>query len=239
VIDVRRRTIVALSLPFAAFGELSAQSPSLSLPVAPVVHGTLGPLIVRATVSERGIGIRVSGRSAGRAASTAGRPAARAAAVLRTADRHVGAPYRWGGTTPSGFDCSGFVQYVFRRHAVELPRTSRQQVEVGRAVGRRPGALRPGDLMFFASAGGRIDHVAIYAGGNRILHATASGGMVRYDDLATSRGRWFSERHVASRRVLENGQSLVRDLDLALRAAAAFDPPDSAPRPRGVPRGVR
>src|SRR5687768_6522687 len=144
VIDVRRRTIVALSLPFAAIGELSAQGPLLSLPVTPVVHGTLGPLTVRATLGKGGIGVRVSGRSPRAAPATTARPSARAAEVLNTAERHVGAPYRWGGTTPSGFDCSGFVQYVFARHAVTLPRTSRQQARVGRALVRRPGALRPG-----------------------------------------------------------------------------------------------
>jgi cell wall-associated NlpC family hydrolase len=237
VINVRRNAIAALSLPFAAFGELAAQSAFLTLPVRPVIHGALGPITVRATLSNRGIGVRVSGRSPARAGATTARSSARAAAVLHTAERQLGTPYRWGGTTPSGFDCSGFVQYVFGRHGVELPRTSRQQVRVGRVVARRPDALRPGDLMFFASNDGRVDHVAIYAGGNRILHATASGGAVRYDDLATSRGRWFSDRHVASRRVLENGQSLVRDLDAALRLAEALDPPDAAPRPRGGPRG--
>jgi cell wall-associated NlpC family hydrolase len=233
VINVRRSAIAALSLPFAAFGELGAQSALLTLPAGPVVHGALGPFAARATLSTRGIGVRVSGRSPARPSATTARSSARAAAVLHTAERLLGTPYRWGGTTPSGFDCSGFVQYAFGRHGVELPRTSRQQLRLGRGVARRPGAVRPGDLMFFASDGGRIDHVAIYAGGNRILHATASGGGVRYDDLATSRGRWFSDRHVASRRVLENGQSLVGDLDAALRVAGAFDPPDAAPRPRG------
>lgn len=152
--------------------------------------------------------------------------------MLGTADRQVGVPYRWGGTTPAGgFDCSGFIQYVFRRHAVELPRTSRQQVQVGRPVPGVRRTLRPGDLMFFASEGGRIDHVAIYAGGSRILHATASGGAVRYDDLSTARGRWFAKRHVASRRVLQDGRSLVRELDAALRVAATLDAPDRAPKP--------
>ncbi len=234
MIDVQRSTIVALSLPFAALGGVSAQGPQLSLPVAPVIHGTLGPLVVRATVNTGGVGVRVSGRRPAGRGTTAARPSARAGAVLRTAERQLGAPYRWGGTTPSGFDCSGFVQYVFGRHGVELPRTSRQQVRIGRAVAMKPAALRAGDLMFFAGDGRRIDHVAIYAGANRILHATSSGGAVRYDDLSSSRGRWFLERHVGSRRVLANGQSLVRELDAALRATAALDPPDSAPRPRGA-----
>jgi hypothetical protein len=85
--------------------------------------------------------------------------------------------------------------------------------------------------MFFASNGTRIDHVAVYAGANRIIHATASGGAVRHDDLSSRRGQWFVRRHVASRRILEDGRSLVRDLEFALRASATLDPPDLAPRP--------
>ena len=200
--------------------------------MTPVVQGTLGPLTLRGTLSTRGIGVRVVRRPAAGSRPVTTRPSAGAAAVLGTADRQVGVRYRWGGTTPAvGFDCSGFVQYVFRRHAVELPRTSRQQVQVGRAVAAVQRALRTGDLMFFASEGGRIDHVAMYAGGNRILHATASGGAVRYDDLSTPRGRWFAQRHVASRRVLQDGRSLVRELDAALRVAATLDAPDRAPKP--------
>ena len=228
-----RRTIaVSLTLPCAALGELAAQRLELSSPAGPTLHGALGPLAVRATLGTGGIGVRISGRPGGRF-GTAGRySAARAAAVLNTADSYLGVPYTWGGTTPSGgFDCSGFVQYVYDRHAVELPRTSRQQVRVGRPVSLRSGTIRPGDLMFFASNGTRIDHVAIYAGSNRIIHATSSGGAVRYDDLSTARGRWFARRHVASRRVLENGHSLVRELEQALRVSATLDPPDLAPRP--------
>ncbi|HET8623189.1 MAG TPA: C40 family peptidase [Gemmatimonadales bacterium] len=210
---------------------MTAQRADLSLLRPPVVHGAIGPLAIRATLGTGGVGVRVSARSAGPSRAAGGHSTARAAAVLNTADDHLGVPYRWGGTTPAGFDCSGFVQYVYRRHGVELPRTSRHQVRAGRVVSRRPVALRPGDLMFFASEDARIDHVAIYAGDNRIIHATASGGAVRYDDLSSARGQWVARRHVASRRVVENGRTLVRDLDLALRAAATLDPPDRAPRP--------
>lgn len=169
--------------------------------------------------------------------STTGRrpgapPSASAARVLSTADRYLGVKYVYGGSTPSGFDCSGFVQYVFRQQGATLPRTSRQQSAVGARVPVQASALRPGDLMLFASRGSRIDHVAIYAGDDRIIHSTSSGGGVRYDDLRSDRGRWFVSRHVATRRVLADGRSLVRALDAAALAPAPLDPPDAAPRPR-------
>jgi cell wall-associated NlpC family hydrolase len=123
--------------------------------------------------------------------------------VLATGHRYVGERYLYGGETPGvGFDCSGFVQYVFGRHSINLPRTSRDQAHAGRALPGGVTALQPGDLMLFASKGGRVDHVAIYAGNNRMLHSSAGAGGVVYDDLSTPRGKWYLARHVASRRVL-------------------------------------
>jgi cell wall-associated NlpC family hydrolase len=63
-------------------------------------------------------------------------------------------------------------------------------------------SLLPGDLLLFASTGGRVDHVAIFVGDNRILHSSAGAGGVVYDNLDTPRGKWYLKRHVASRRVL-------------------------------------
>jgi cell wall-associated NlpC family hydrolase len=123
--------------------------------------------------------------------------------VLATADRYVGTRYRYGGESPAeGFDCSGFVQFVYGRYGVELPRTSSQQAGAGRAAPREIAALEPGDLMFFASEGHGVDHVAIYAGDGRIIHASSGAGSVRYDGLDTDRGEWFLRRFVTSRRVL-------------------------------------
>lgn len=153
-----------------------------------------------------------------------------AGAVLSTADRYVGTRYVYGGTTPDGFDCSGFIQYVFRRHDVSLPRTSRQMASAGNRVAPSLALLRPGDLVFFAQRSS-IDHVAIYAGGNRIVHSSSSGRGVRYDDLSTPRGQWFVKRMVAARRVVADGSSLVRALDAAAAIAERLDPPDMAPRP--------
>ena len=157
-------------------------------------------------------------------------------AVLPTARQYLGVPYRWGGTSPSGFDCSGFVQYVFARHDVALPRTSRAMANEGQAVGRSLDAARPGDLLFFAEDGRGVSHVAIFVERNRIIHSSSSGGGVRYDDLATSRGRWFASRLVGIRRTSAGAialEDLVRALERGLPSSSLRDlePPDRAPRP--------
>ena len=153
--------------------------------------------------------------------------------AIRTGERYLGTRYAWGGQSPrSGFDCSGFVQYVYRENGVHLPRVSRQQAYAGDPLPLSLGALARGDLMFFAGDDGRIDHVAIYAGNGMILHSTSSGGGVRYDDLSGSRGRWFSDHFVAARRVIRADRSApLRELPLdeAFDAVTGFDRGDDAP----------
>ncbi|MEA4901951.1 C40 family peptidase [Desulfitobacterium sp.] len=96
--------------------------------------------------------------------------------ILSTAYKYSGTPYVWGGTSPSGFDCSGFTQYVFAKNGVSLPRVSRDQYNKGTSVAFN--ALRPGDLIFFnLSSGGKISHVAIYIGNNQFIGATSSKGV--------------------------------------------------------------
>jgi len=168
------------------------------------VGTTLGPIAVVATLGGRGVTVRATTRASRTPAARLPRAtSASAARVLATGDRYLGTRYRYGGKTPAtGFDCSGFVQYVFGRNSVNLPRTSRQQATAGRALAARVDSLKPGDLMLFSSQGVRIDHVAIYVGDNRMLHSSAGAGKVVYDDLSTARGKWYLKRHVASRRVL-------------------------------------
>lgn len=172
----------------------------------PAVRAAIGPLDVAGTLSLRGIGVDVRSGTDGtvdRRWSSPRTISATTAGVLATADQYVGTRYRYGGESPAeGFDCSGFVQFVYARHGVELPRTSYQQVSAGRAAPGEITDLHPGDLMFFAAGGGRVDHVAIYAGNGRVIHATSGAGSVRYDDLASDRGEWLLSRFVASRRVL-------------------------------------
>jgi cell wall-associated NlpC family hydrolase len=144
-----------------------------------------------------------------------------AAAVIPTAEHYIGVPYRWGGTSPTtGFDCSGYTQYVFAKHGVRLPRTSRAQASAGdRILDYR--ALRAGDLIMFAENGQAISHVAIFAGRDRILHSSRSGAGVRYDDLSSNRGTWFRNHMVVARRIGTAGQGLgiVRDLVAELRSS--------------------
>jgi cell wall-associated NlpC family hydrolase len=152
--------------------------------------------------------------------------------VVPTGEQYIGTPYRYGGTSPrTGFDCSGFVQYVYGMHGVDLPRTSRQMAGSGIAVNPSRRSLEVGDLMLF-SQGGRISHVAIYAGNGRFIHSSSSGRGVRYDDLDTKRGKWFANHMVAARRVTGDGRILVNAFTGgSLIAFDHLDPPDSAPPP--------
>lgn len=121
------------------------------------------------------------------------------AAVARTAERWLGTPYLWGGRTEWGVDCSGLVQAAYAFHGIALPRDSDLQLRAGPGValpsdpGREPvdaisrADLRPGDLLFFAPEGRGVTHVALAAGGSRILHAAASNGWVAVDDLLGER----------------------------------------------------
>ena len=118
---------------------------------------------------------------------TAGHPSKAALPSLgrraaRLAARELGVPYRYGGSSPSGFDCSGLVAYVYGRLGVRLPHNAAAQYGYGRAVDRRH--LRPGDLVFFHGLG----HVGLYIGSGRIIHAPQSGERVEIQRLASRSG---------------------------------------------------
>ncbi|MEO5628252.1 MAG: C40 family peptidase [Thermomonas sp.] len=117
--------------------------------------------------------------------------------VLQRAFALLGTPYRWGGTSPdNGFDCSGLVGYVFRTIGIDLPRVSRAMADEGTAINDRS-ALAEGDLVFFGRRG-RVDHVGIYIGDGKFLHAPRSGRDVTVSTL--SDGYW-SRKYVEARRI--------------------------------------
>lgn len=97
------------------------------------------------------------------------------------ATKLVGAPYRYGGNTPGGFDCSGLVQYSYARAGVAVPRTTRLQRRRSRRIDREQ--IRAGDLLFFDQAGKPSSHVALYIGSNRFVHAPSTGKRVHISTL--------------------------------------------------------
>lgn len=114
--------------------------------------------------------------------------------IVQTALTYVGTPYVWGGTTPAGFDCSGFVQYVFAKYGISLPRTSYDQAEAGQYVPKSD--LEPGDLVFFDTSGG-ASHVGIYIGQGKFVNAASTKVEVDYvDDPYYWGSRYLTARNV-------------------------------------------
>ncbi len=142
----------------------------------------------------------IGGKSTGLAPSAAALngnvPTGKADAIIATARRYMGVPYLWGGTTTAGFDCSGYTQYVFRQHGVNLLRTSRQQYTMGTPVAKAN--LKKGDLVFFQTSGSGVNHVGIYIGDNQFIHASTSKG-VTVSNLTSS---YWVNSYYGARRVL-------------------------------------
>jgi peptidoglycan DL-endopeptidase CwlO len=112
--------------------------------------------------------------------------------AVAIAERYLGVPYLWGGAGPSGFDCSGLVMYVYAQLGVHLPHFAAAQYADGRHVGLDQ--LRRGDLVFFDG----LDHVGIYVGGGRFIHAPHTGDHVRISSLANG---WYAEHYDGATRV--------------------------------------
>ena len=121
---------------------------------------------------------------------------AQASQIIATAKKYIGVPYLWGGSTPSGFDCSGYVQYVYNAHGIKLPRVSRDQYTVGVAVSKSN--LKPGDLVFFNTSGSGVSHLGIYMGNGQFIHASTSKGVI----IAELNNSYWSSRYIGARRVL-------------------------------------
>jgi peptidoglycan DL-endopeptidase CwlO len=111
--------------------------------------------------------------------------------AVAIAEQYLGVPYVWGGASPSGFDCSGLVMYVYGRLGVSLPHNAAAQYSMGTSVPRD--ALEPGDLVFFDGLG----HVGIYVGGGSFIHAPHTGTVVQISSLSG----WYSSEYVGAKRI--------------------------------------
>jgi cell wall-associated NlpC family hydrolase len=111
--------------------------------------------------------------------------------VVGIAMQYLGTPYVWGGASPSGFDCSGLVMYVFAQVGISLPHSSYAQYGMGSPVARSD--LQPGDLVFFDGLG----HVGIYVGGGSFIHAPHTGDVVKISSLSG----WYASTYVGARRL--------------------------------------
>ena len=142
---------------------------------------------------------RPGGPTASPAADTATpapRPTGDGYAIAGTALGLRGTPYRNGGSDPSGFDCSGFVWYVFGQHGIRVARTVGEQYREGVDVGAA--TLQPGDLLFFSTQGPGASHVGMAIGGDEFVHAPSSRGEVRVERISAP---YWSARYVGARRV--------------------------------------
>jgi len=119
----------------------------------------------------------------------------KASALIATSKQYLGVNYVFGGTTPSGFDCSGFVQHVFAKNGISLPRVSRDQFKVGTSISYSN--LKAGDLVFFSLAkNGVVDHEGIYVGNGQFINASSSKGVTIY-----TLGSYWQSAYIGAKRV--------------------------------------
>jgi len=117
-------------------------------------------------------------------------------ALIATALSFRGTPYRNGGSDPTGFDCSGFTQWVFAQHGIALPREAEQQFKVGEKI--KQDDLKPGDLVFFQTESRGASHVGIFVADDQFVHAPSSRGVVRVEYVNST---YWGRRFVGARRV--------------------------------------
>jgi cell wall-associated NlpC family hydrolase len=118
-------------------------------------------------------------------------------ALIQTALSLEGVPYQWGGDQPStGFDCSGFVQYVLGQHNITAPRTAAEQFLIGKQV--ELDQIKAGDLVFFSTVAPGASHVGLAVSSEEFIHAPASSGVVRVESV---RGSYWLSRYVGARRI--------------------------------------
>lgn len=155
----RAAVVATTSAAAALLTLLPAGAVAPAPPAAPAVSASVVPVAVTAPAADPAAAVRAS--------------------AVQVALSKIGSPYRWGGTGPSSFDCSGLVSWAFAQAGVQVPRTSRAQAQTGAPVSRAN--LQPGDLVFFYSP---VRHVGIYIGNGQMVHSSTSGKPVAVADIA-------------------------------------------------------
>ncbi len=117
-------------------------------------------------------------------------------AIVELAKKYLGTPYVYGGSSPSGFDCSGFVYFLYKNMGITLNRVAADQMKNGTWVPKN--ALQPGDIVGFQNRNGYINHVGIYAGNGMMIHSPQTGEVVRYESIVTGN---YANRLTCGRRI--------------------------------------
>jgi len=131
-------------------------------------------------------------------------PVTLADSIIATAMAAMGRPYTFGGTgvDGGGFDCSGLIQYAYRKHGIELPRRSTDQAREGRKIDRELKRLAAADILTFSNRGGQVTHVGLYIGEGRFIHSATRGVQVSTLSAQDPYGRWWYKRWVGVRRIV-------------------------------------
>lgn len=118
-------------------------------------------------------------------------------AVVATAKKYLGVPYKFGGDTPKGFDCSGYLQYIFAKNGMKIPRTVDDQYKIG--ISLTQSQLKTGDLVFFTTYEKGASHCGLYLGEGKFIHASSSKG-IHIDELSNA---YWKPRYIGAKRILQ------------------------------------
>lgn len=118
--------------------------------------------------------------------------------IIKNAQKYMGVPYVWGGDTPTGWDCSGYTQYVMKESGITIPRTAAEQYATGNAINKND--LKIGDLVFFTTYKAGASHVGFYMGDGKFIHASSAAKQVTINSLSED---YYTQHYIGARRYIQ------------------------------------